>query len=81
MPFEVSLRVQNRTRYLQELTLRMGDTTGFVLAGEKMLGLESCPESIAATTLTDGLAVLHKKGSIVGPGRSKETHPISQDRG
>ena len=34
MPFEVSLRVHNRTRHLQELTVRIGDTSGFVMAGE-----------------------------------------------
>ena len=32
-PFQVSLRLRNRTHRLQALTLRLGDTTGFVLAG------------------------------------------------
>ena len=31
--FQLSLRVENRTHHLQELALRLGDTSGFVLAG------------------------------------------------
>ncbi len=44
--FELRLRLQNRTHHLVELGIRLGDTSGFVLAGAPLINLlHSCLKS------------------------------------